>query len=54
MLVVHEASLKATNTDMAFFEDVTTNAEGQPCGAWIKISKCFGSRDAAEAAKEKA
>ena len=48
----HEQSIEHINGDIAFFEDHGTDASGEVCGTWEKVSQCFASREAAEAAKE--
>lgn len=48
----HEESLENINDDIAFFEEHGTDADGEVCGKWEKVSQCYSTREAAEAAKE--
>lgn len=48
----HEESIENINDDIAFFEDHGTDATGEVCGAWEKVSECYGTPEAAKAAME--
>lgn len=48
----HEQSLENINDDIAFFEEHGTDADGEVCGTWEKVSQCYSTRESAEAAKE--
>ena len=48
----HEESIENINDDIAFFEDHGTDASGEVCGTWEKVSQCYSTPAAAKAAME--